>query len=173
MPGAVRSRPLRRDRRTASRWGRRGSGPGVGTPGEFLVDGGSRASWRIGGDLLQLGPRSPSGLGGSRTWPSCAKERAATWLQPPTGDVVTLFELPAPSLAAWLGHVRNWSLPDPSAPGSTGTPPSGAAGDAPDGERGEGKGGAVGGSVAPPDRSRCQDASRRGSRQFGRGKWQV
>ncbi|MFF9340329.1 SsgA family sporulation/cell division regulator [Streptomyces sp. NPDC014773] len=69
---------------------------------EFLVEGGPRASWRIGRDLLRQGLSSMSGLGSVRMWPSSAGERAAAWLQLASGDMAALFELPAPPLAAWL-----------------------------------------------------------------------
>ncbi|WP_031010206.1 SsgA family sporulation/cell division regulator [Streptomyces sp. NRRL F-5727] len=69
---------------------------------ELLVEGGPRARWRIGRELLQQGLHSMSGLGDIQMWPSNLEERATSWLQLCSGDMAALFELPAPPLADWL-----------------------------------------------------------------------
>ncbi|MFE1199045.1 SsgA family sporulation/cell division regulator [Streptomyces olivaceoviridis] len=71
---------------------------------EFLVEGGPRASWRIGRDVLQQGLYALSGLGDVRMWPSKPQARATAWLQLASSDMAALFELPAPALAEWLEH---------------------------------------------------------------------
>ncbi|MFH8625986.1 SsgA family sporulation/cell division regulator [Streptomyces vietnamensis] len=71
---------------------------------EFLVQGGPRALWRIGRDLLQRGLRSASGFGDVRMRPSQSVDRATAWLQLSSKDTAALFEVPVPPLAEWLEH---------------------------------------------------------------------
>nr|BFD88026.1 SsgA family sporulation/cell division regulator [Streptomyces sp. Xyl84] len=68
----------------------------------FLIEGGPRATWRIGRDLLYQGLHSMSGVGDIQVWPSHLEERATAWLQLMSKDVGALFELPVPPLAEWL-----------------------------------------------------------------------
>ncbi|MFI0914912.1 MULTISPECIES: SsgA family sporulation/cell division regulator [Streptomyces] len=71
---------------------------------EFGVEGGPRALWRIGRDLLRQGLRSRSGVGDIQIWPSNPENRATAWLQLTSGDMAALFELPIPPLSEWLDH---------------------------------------------------------------------
>ncbi|MFD8994176.1 SsgA family sporulation/cell division regulator [Streptomyces abikoensis] len=72
---------------------------------EFRVEGGPRALWRIGRDLLRQGLRSRSGIGDIQIWPSNYPEnRATARLQLTSGDMAALFELPIPRLSEWLDH---------------------------------------------------------------------
>ncbi|MCC3776431.1 SsgA family sporulation/cell division regulator [Streptomyces sp. UNOB3_S3] len=77
---------------------------------EFGVEGGPRALWRIGRDLLRQGLRSRSGIGDIQIWPSNPENledpenRATAWLQLVSGDMAALFELPIPPLSEWLDH---------------------------------------------------------------------
>ncbi|WP_405475832.1 SsgA family sporulation/cell division regulator [Streptomyces sp. NBC_00009] len=71
---------------------------------DLLIEGGPRALWRIGRDLLQQGLYSVSGLGDVQMWPTHSKDRATAWLQLASQDMAALFELPVTPLEEWLEY---------------------------------------------------------------------